>query len=236
MGKIKLFCLPYAGGSATIYRKWKEHLHPQIECVPIELAGRGLRFSEPLYTSWHQAIEDLFDRVKPYLDGSPVALFGYSMGSMLAFELAHKVKDWTGRDPQHVFLAARSAPDRQRKRRSIHHLPDAEFLDEVMKMGGTPDEIKKHKDLLHLFLPILRADFTIIETYECFPKETKLNCNFTVLGGAKDNIHNEDLMAWNAYTDGHTSLYQLDGDHFFIHHNMDQMIHLIHQKILKRRA
>ncbi|MFD1433512.1 thioesterase II family protein [Kroppenstedtia eburnea] len=233
MRKIKLFCLPYAGGSATaIYGRWKKYLHPQIECFPIELAGRGRRFAEPLYTTWKHAVEELFDLVKPHLDGSPVAFFGYSMGSILAFELAHKMKDWNEQDPVHLFLAARAAPNRQRNRPNIHHLPDRAFLDEVMKMGGTPEEILKHQELLHLFLPVLRADFKMTETYECPAKKVELHCDLSALGGVEDRISREDLLAWSSYTKGNTSVHLFDGSHFFIHEHTEGMIHLIHQKLL----
>jgi medium-chain acyl-[acyl-carrier-protein] hydrolase len=151
----------------------------------------------------------------------------------LVFELAHKMKDWTGQDPLHVFLAARPAPNRPRNRRNIHHLPDTEFLDEVMKMGGTPEEILKHQDLLHLLLPVLKADFKITETYEYCAKGTELHCDLSVLGGVKDSIGEEDLVAWSSYTSGKTSIHLFNGDHFFIHDHTDGIVHLIHQKLLR---
>lgn len=233
MRKTKLFCLPYAGGSATaVYGKWKKFLHPQIECFPIELSGRGRRFAEPLYNTWNHAVEELFEQMKPQLDSSPVAFFGYSMGSILAFELAHQMKDWNGQAPIHLFLAARAAPNRPNRRPPIHHLPDQAFLDEVLNMGGTPAEIMKHQELLHLFLPVLRADFKITETYECFPREGELLCDFSVLGGVEDRISVADLLAWSSCTKGDTSVHLFDGGHFFIHEHTEEIIHFIHQKLL----
>ncbi|MBE7122183.1 thioesterase II family protein [Bacillus cereus] len=233
MKKIKLFCLPYAGGSASVYYKWKKYLHPQIDLYPLELAGRDRRFVEPLYASWNDALEDVSGFVKERLDDSPVALFGYSMGSVLAFELAHQIKEWTGQDPQHLFVAARAAPHNPQIRKLIHHLPDQKFLEEIIKIGGISEKIVESKELLHMFIPILRADFKMIESYEYCAKETKLYCDISVLDGVADDISNEGLTAWKVHTHGQTSVYKFIGGHFFIHNNINPIVDLINQTLFQ---
>lgn len=230
MKKIKLFCLPYAGGSATIYEKWRKYLNPQIDLYPIELSGRGKRFTQPFYHSWDEAIHDTADQIKTHMDGSPVALFGYSMGSTFALDLAYKIKDWTDVGPQYIFFAARAAPHKQKNER-IHHLPDDLFLNEVLKKGGTPKQILESQEMLDIFLPILRSDFRIIESYNNGNKSSKLSCDISVLGGTKDTIYDEDLLAWGDYTSGRTSLHKWEGGHFFIHDHTLSMIHLINEKL-----
>lgn len=92
MTKIKLFCLPYAGGSSVIFNSWKQYIDPSIELVPIELAGRGKRINEPLYNGVNDAVEDVFGLIKNKITDTPYALFGHSMGGMISYELAQKIK------------------------------------------------------------------------------------------------------------------------------------------------
>ncbi|MFH4077473.1 thioesterase domain-containing protein, partial [Acinetobacter baumannii] len=80
VSKIKLFCFHHAGGSSSAYYNWKDYLNKDIEIIPIELAGRGKRLKVPVYTSMEEAVLDIYDLMKPNLDGSPFAIFGHSVG------------------------------------------------------------------------------------------------------------------------------------------------------------
>src|SRR5215831_8066939 len=122
MGKILLFCFPYAGGSAAVFNKWNQYLDPNIELVPVELAGRGRRIHEALYKDVAAITEDVFNIVNEKIAGAPYALFGHSLGSMIAYELGQKIRDLCLLPPIHIFFSGRSAPHLKREDKKIYHL------------------------------------------------------------------------------------------------------------------
>ena len=158
-----LFCLPYAGGSETIYYKWKKHLHPSIQVVPIELKGRGKRFSEFFYESLEEAVDDIFENIKEKIVDDDFAIYGHSMGSLLAYELYYKIDELNFRKPKHIFFSGYKAPSIVREIENIYTLPNYDFMRKIMELGGTPEELMKNKELLQIFLPIIRSDFKILE-------------------------------------------------------------------------
>ena len=111
MRTIKLFCIPYAGCSASIYSKWKRKLPQDIELIPLEPAGRGRRCDEPLYNNLNEAVDDLYWEAAKVLDRSDeYILFGHSMGSLLAFELYYKLMEEGFREPLHLYVSGARLP------------------------------------------------------------------------------------------------------------------------------
>lgn len=231
MKKLKLFCLPYAGGSANIYLKWKKILANHIELCPLELAGRGKRYEEPFYENIDAAVEDIYDSLKNQVTETEFALYGHSMGSILAFELSHKFYERLGVLPKHVFFSGHSAPNIPRKDKKIYLLPDEEFKNELLNLGGTPKELFKEEELLELFLPLLRADFNIIENYIYKDKKVKLNCNITVLNGKKDDLTLNDTIEWRNHTNKDCKILMFDGGHFFINDNTEDIVRIINDTL-----
>jgi len=217
MKKVKLFCLPYAGASASVYLKWKTRLDRKIELIPLELAGRGRRHREPFYESAEDAIEDILKYFLDYLDESPFAILGHSMGSILAYELAQKVRLIRGREPVWMFVSGRYPPHIKKQQKIIHNLPIDEFKNEILKLGGTPLEVFENPILTDLFLPVLKADYKLIETYEYVCTNKKLNCGITVFNGKDDCITaGTDMKEWGLQTTNICKVYEFEGDHFFI--------------------
>ena len=145
MSKIKLFCFPYAGGSAAVYNRWKEYLNPEIELRPVELSGRGERMDEPLYTNMEDLIEDVFQLLEGEFEESEYALLGHSMGAMIIYELSRKIIDNNLKLPLHIFFSGHSAPQINRADEKIYHLmKDDEFKREIIGLGGTPPEFFDH--------------------------------------------------------------------------------------------
>ncbi len=173
MKKIKLFCIPYAGGSAMVYHKWKNKLNSVIELHPIELAGRGSRYNEPLYKSLDEAVNDIYRYIISHIDSSPYALFGHSMGSYLTFELFHKLTSMRHKEPIHIFFSGKESPQSNKSKRQIHLLDDLNFKSKILELGGTPEELINNEELSHFFLPIIRADYKITEKYKYLPKSKK---------------------------------------------------------------
>ncbi|MCU5554340.1 thioesterase domain-containing protein [Bacillus cereus] len=230
MNKIKLFCLPYAGGTANIYIKWRRYLLPEIELIPLELAGRGKRIGDLLYSDMNEAIEDIYQTIKPHLDGTPYAFWGHSMGSLLAYECTHKILEQQHKGPETIFFSGKNPPHIKVKK-IRHLLPNREFIDEVFSMGGTSKELIEQEDLLDFFIPILRADFRLVETYQ-YCRKKKFLFDIAVLNGIEDEMTTKiEIEEWTKYTEKQCDIYQLNGAHFFIHDQMNDVINIINNKL-----
>lgn len=231
MKKVNLFCFPYAGSSAMIYSKWKKYIHGQINLVPVELAGRGGRIGEDPYTSIKTAAKDAYDQIESQLNDGPFAFFGHSMGSLIAFELAHEIMEQKGLQPEHIFFSGRKAPQCPGQGMPKHLLSDTEFKKELFVMGGTPQEVLENKELSDFFLPLIRMDYKIVETYEFQEKVSPLNCSISVLQGKRDEISYEELIGWKEHTTGRSEIIQFDGGHFFINERMEEVLRIVNSRL-----
>jgi len=231
MKETILFCLPYAGGSARIYAKWRKFLNSSVELFPIELAGRGKRFNEPFYSTMDEAIHDIYSQIKDKLN-HPFAIYGHSMGSLLAYELSYKIQQTNGLSPLHIFFSGGKPPHCRTVKKEIHKLTDSDFKNEIKRMGGTPNELLAEKELFEIFMPILRADFRLIETYRYIKKsDSKLNSKVTVLNGKEDEISDNELLGWQQYTKQSCNIVNFEGGHFFINDHAESIVDLINNVV-----
>ncbi|OKP87474.1 hypothetical protein A3842_06340 [Paenibacillus sp. P3E] len=232
---MKLFCIPYAGGSATYYLKWRRHLDQDIKLIPLELSGRGERFGEPLYQNFQEAVEDLYIRLLRELDTrEPYAIFGHSMGALLAFELYQKLQFNKKFLPRHMFFSGKEAPHINlflSRREEIHLLPDDRFLEKLKEYNGVTEDFLDSRELIEMFLPVIRADFRMVETYSFIPVRNKMNCPITVLQGRRDYMTDEEVQAWEMHTTGTCVVVPFEGAHFFINEHLSQVIHIIHSSV-----
>jgi medium-chain acyl-[acyl-carrier-protein] hydrolase len=229
--RIRLFCFPYAGGSSAIFRPWSRELPREIELVPALLPGREFKLREPAYTRIELLVETLTREITPFLD-KPFAFFGHSMGALIAFELARRLRDERGIEPEHLFISGRRSPRVPRRDPHIHELPDAEFSAELEKMNGTPREVLEHQELMEILSPMLRADFALCHEYIYIPSEP-LRCPITVLGGTRDeDAPDDELDAWCKETIGKCSVKMLEGDHFFINQQHATILPIIQRALV----
>ncbi|WP_245700161.1 thioesterase II family protein [Paenibacillus glacialis] len=231
INRIPLLCLPYAGGSAQIYKKWSKGIDPSISLIPVEMAGRGSRMREQLYEDIHEAAKDLLRLVREYTCDQ-YAIFGHSMGSMLAYELIHLIHAEGLPLPMVTFMSGRDAPHCADVDRTTYQLPDEAFIDEVQSLGGTPLELFQDKDLRNLFMPILRADFKLVGTYEHIPKEP-LPLKLIILNGIEDTSLRGDVEEWKSHTTQTCDIIHFEGSHFFIHEQEHEVVSLINDRLLR---
>lgn len=230
--RIRLFCFPYAGGSAAIFRTWADQLPKFIEICPVEIPGRGARLQEEPVSDFSQLIELTAEGLRPFLT-KPYAFFGHSMGALIAFELARFYRKQGLPEPVHIFASGHTAPDFPAVHPPIHNLPDKEFVQELRSLNGTPDAVLKNQELMELLIPILRADFAINETYVCQP-DAPLGIPFSVYGGLKDrDVTRESLEAWKAHTTGVFSLQMFNGDHFFLQTNQRTLLEMLARELFQ---
>jgi len=213
---IRLFCLPHAGGGASAYYTWLSALPTFVELCPVQIPGRENRISESLFTSLPPLVSAIAQALYPHLD-KPFAFFGHSMGAKLAFELTRLLRREHGPEPLHLFVSGHGAPHIQSTEPPIHGLPDAEFIREVKRYEGMPQEILENEELMRYILAILRADFSINETY-IYTEEPPLSSPITAYGGLLDEgVPLADMEAWRQQTTAGFELQMFPGGHFFLH-------------------
>jgi medium-chain acyl-[acyl-carrier-protein] hydrolase len=226
----RLFCFPYAGAAAYVFNNWSKFLPNDMEVCAIQLPGRGKRLREPMHTRMSTLCEALYPAVKPLLD-KPFVFFGHSMGAVISFELARLLRRERQPLPSHLFVSGRRAAQVREDEPPIYDLPEAEFIAELIRLNGTPREVLEHHELLELMLPLLRADFELIHTYEYSP-EPPFAFPITAFGGLEDlEVSSEQLAAWREQTTSQFRLHMLPGDHFFIHRAQDSVLRIINQDI-----
>ncbi len=222
--RIRLFCLPYAGAGASIYRTWQRGVSTGIEIVPVQLPGRENRLSEPPFKVMAPLVESLVQTLRPYLD-EPFALFGHSIGALISFELARQLRREFGRNPQCLFVSGHGAPQVRDSRLnpSIPDLPEADLLAQLRRLNGTPEAVFEDAEFLQLVLPALRADFSIGARYEYLSDE-RLICPISAFGGLEDPVVlQKDLLEWHKQTHGRFVCRMLPGNHFFLR-NAERLI------------
>ena len=230
--KIKLYCIPYAGGSAAIYNEWKPKLESHIELRPIELAGRGSRITEPFYTNLEAAVEDVFTTISNDISTQDYVIFGHSMGALIAYELLQKIKTSDIKQPLHAYFSGRKPPHIVREK--IYSSLDAKaFEKEIMSLGGTPPELFKYPELKQLFVPILRNDFKLSETVIERPEILILPFDISILVGKEEQIKQNEAVQWKRHTSKNCSVHFINGGHFFLLKEMDAVTSVINKSISK---
>lgn len=215
LADLQLFCFPFAGGSASIFRKWDTKLPGNIEVCAIQLPGREDRLWEAPFRQIVPLVNALSEVVAIDLEKSFV-FFGHSMGALLAFELSRHLRRLGARQPDHLFVSGFRAPHLPDRQAPTHDLPETSFLEELRRLGGTPDEVLQSSELMTVFTPTLRADFALTETYS-YVHEVPLECPISAFVGSDDQeVSYDEIAAWRQHTTGSFSLQSIPGNHFFL--------------------
>ena len=227
--RLRLFCLPYAGGGASIFKNWGDALPDSIEVCAIQLPGREDRIAETPFRRVEQLLPVLLDRLRPYLDRR-IAFFGHSMGAFLSYELARALTE-ENRAPAHLIVSGQRAPHLPLSRPKSYHLSDTGFCERLRSLNGTPASVLAEPELLSMILPLLRSDFEMSETYQRVPK-TKLDCPIQVFGGDRDEeVDRAGLEAWQETTSASVKIEILPGDHFFLQSQTDALLETVERTL-----
>ncbi|MBK5414387.1 alpha/beta fold hydrolase [Pseudomonas sp. TH31] len=237
MTKLTLLCLPYSGASAMVYSRWRRKLPQWLQLQPVELPGRGARFDEPLHTDMRGLAMQLAKELRLTLK-TPYALFGHSLGALMACELAHALRALGCPEPVALFASGTAAPTLRADydRGFAEPKTDAELIDQLRTLNGTSEEVLANEELMSLTLPILRADFLLCGRFQPIQRPL-LKCPVHVLGGKADKATTEQLIGWSKETHGSFSVDMLAGGHFFIHEHEPKVLRVIkdHLEVHRRR-
>lgn len=211
---FRLFCLPYAGGSAAVYREWGRILPGEVEMHAVQLPGRGWRLGEKPSSDLVGLADEVAGAIAARAD-RPFALFGHSMGSWLAFLVAGRLER-LGQMPRVLFASGRQGPSVGCTEPPMSHYSDPAFVEQVqVRYGGIPAAILEHPDVLELLLPALRADVEALERYVHRPG-TPLRCPVVAMGGTHDRLVSQDQLAsWALETSGPFRVETFPGGHFY---------------------
>jgi surfactin synthase thioesterase subunit len=227
---VRLFCFPHAGGGAMFFRPWRPALAPDIDVRAVQLPGREARIDEPPYRRMDQLLDPLCTALEPYLD-RPYALFGHSMGSVVAYEVARRLSADFGHSPVCLVVSGRRAPGLPSDRRLLSGLPDDDFVAEVGRFNGMPPEVLREPDLVSMLLPALRADFELAEAYRPLPGQ-RLSCRIAAYMGTADReVDHAGLLAWRDETDGEFSIRDFSGDHFYLKGDLPNVLRAVRQDL-----
>ncbi|MEM7125044.1 MAG: alpha/beta fold hydrolase [Chloroflexota bacterium] len=226
--RLRLFCFPYAGGAAPIFRTWDQHLPASINVCPVHLPGRATRIREKPFTNLENLVQAFLPSLQPCLD-KPFAIFGHSMGSLIAYEVTKQLHQQGNLMPTYLLVSGRRAPYLPDPEMQLHTLPNDElFLKELRhRYDNVPDAIFDDAELRALFLPLLRADFTLVETYQS-SKEALLPCPIIAFGGQSDSRASQaELMAWKELTQSDFDVHLFPGGHFYLNEQAPSLLQII---------
>ncbi|ABD11779.1 MULTISPECIES: thioesterase II family protein [Frankia] len=210
----RLVCFPHAGGAASFYVPLSRALSPVAEVRSVQYPGRQDRRTERPETAIEPLADRIADVLRPLTD-RPLAFFGHSMGSTVAFEVTRRLEAAGGPVPFVLFASGRRAPSASRAE-SVHLLDDEGFLREIRALGGTDPRILADPEILKLILPPTRADYRAIETYSA-PSDAVIGTAITVLVGDSDaKATVAEAEQWRAHTTGAFTLKVFPGGHFYL--------------------
>ncbi|MFJ2775044.1 MULTISPECIES: thioesterase II family protein [unclassified Kitasatospora] len=224
---LSLLCLPHAGAGAGFFWKWRQQAPPGLRLVPLQLPGREERTDEEPHREVADAVRALLPEATAAVAGSPrIALFGHSLGAVLAYELGRALEERTELPVAHVFVSGSPAPDRGRARQAAA-LDDDEFLARVEELAGYRHPAFESAEFRELLLPTLRADVAMHEAYRP-PSDAPIQAPITCLRGDGDALVPErDALRWDAATHGPFSYAELPGGHMYLADSAAPVVGLI---------
>ncbi|MFC8669860.1 thioesterase II family protein [Streptomyces sp. NPDC057199] len=213
--RLRLVCFPHAGGTAQLFHGWPALLPSDVELLAVRYPGRQDRLAEPCVESMSELADRVTDALADHLD-LPLVLFGHSMGSSVAYEVATRLEARHGISPARLLVSGRAAPHHAR-RTGLHDMDDDALIAGIRTLGDLGSEAFDIPELRELLLPPLRADYRLIESYRP-AAPVPVRSPITAYVGTEDHgCVREDVMAWAGLTtSGEFSLRAFDGDHFYL--------------------
>lgn len=216
---LYLFCISYAGGSASIYNKWKGKSR-FVKVHPIELPGHGSRAKEKLCTDFSTIVNDVYLNIYNEIKQNQIneyAIYGHSMGCWIAFEVAKKLfSDSFITPPLRLFFSGNCVPECCEYDVDLKTMSEEDFRNMIIGYGGIPQSVLKHPDILDYLMPLIKSDYLALSTYRCKKQNFKFNCDISVMNGIKDKFNIDSMKAWKKYAGKNFCLRNFNDGHFFL--------------------
>lgn len=214
MLKYNILCFSFAGGSRYSFHSLKQFCPKDFELIPLDYPGRGLRSSEPLLRNIDDIVADMYHQIAPFIR-KPYMIYGHSMGGLVAYKMALFLKSRNERTPDCMLITGCRAPSTWDQKKGLHDLHFDELIIELRNMGGIPEEILQDRDSMMFFEPILRADFSVVESFKYEIGEA-LDVPIKVITGLNEDITEEEALRWQDVTSVPLECKRFEGGHFFI--------------------
>ena len=219
--RIQLFLLPFAGGNSSSFHHLMEFLDEGIEVICVEYAGRLSRRKEGYIGEYEAFLKDAADYINARRrEELPFSILGYSLGSVLAFDLI--VNRMLKGKPGHCFLCARGDLKNAGASQGYQELPEEEFVQKMIALGGFDERILENKRFLDIYMKPVRMDYQIWSQYRYVEQGHKIPCDTTVMYSPEDPL-SSDARAWESLVMGKIDFYEFGGNHFFINHHYKEM-------------
>lgn len=220
---LNLYCLPYAGCSARVYDSWQANLPEFVNLRPVELPGRGSRWPEPAISDLAELLDDLSAAMTDART-SPYVVFGHSFGGVIAYELVRHLAALEFPAPRCLVVSGCPAPHLATPAETTHDLSDEDLTQRLRDLKGTPPELLDNAELMELYIPIIRADYVMLDNYRPPPPD-RLDCPILAFYGDGDaEAEKPSIEPWADYTTRTFTLEQVTGDHFFLHAAEDEIV------------
>uniref|UniRef100_A0AAU3GVM0 Alpha/beta fold hydrolase n=1 Tax=Streptomyces sp. NBC_01401 TaxID=2903854 RepID=A0AAU3GVM0_9ACTN len=231
--RVRLVCLPHAGGAASYWYPLSAAEAPEIEVLAVQYPGRQDRYREPCLTTIEALADQVTEALLPHRN-RPIALLGHSMGAVIGFEVARRLEA-LGTLPVALFASGRRAPSRHRDE-DVHLRGVDGIVAELRTMGGTDPQTLQDAEMLRMIVPTVRADYNAVENYS-FQPGPPLSCPVhAMVGDSDNNVTLEDAEAWREHTTGGSELHVFSGGHFYLNQHQAEVVHLITDRLLSSTA
>lgn len=213
-----IIAFPFSGGNKHSYTDFES-----LNMITLEYPGHGQRYKEPLLSDIHDIVDDAIKSLEKITLDEEYIIYGHSMGALIGYLVCQKLQQLNRPGPIRLIVSGKNAP-KIKFNAGISHLPENQFWDKIIAMGGVPQEFLNNKNVLHLFTPVLKSDFKSVEEYKYDADNQKLTVPIDVFYGSNESLDDLQIQAWREETDLNVDIVKLEGNHFFIYKHKEFFI------------